>query len=79
MVVKLRCRCSKSVQNRAGEVLNVRVDCHPVVQFRIERNLVSQVSLECGPVIEPEIAAFVWVVKGRATRSLNENREVFLA
>jgi hypothetical protein len=24
------------------EVLNARVDCHPVVQFRIERNLVFQ-------------------------------------
>ena len=35
-------RCPQSLQNGAGEVLNARVDCHPVVQFRVERNLIFQ-------------------------------------
>jgi len=29
-----------------------RVDCHPVLQFRIEWNLVFQVSLDVGPMAE---------------------------
>jgi len=37
--------CRQSLQNGAGEVLNLRVDCHPVVQFRIDRNLIFQMSL----------------------------------
>jgi hypothetical protein len=52
------------LQNGAGEVLNARVDCHSVVQFRIERNLVFQMSLEFGPVIAPEISVIRWVIKG---------------
>jgi hypothetical protein len=57
-------RCGKSLQNGAGEVLNARVDCHPVVQFRVEQNLVFQVNLEVGPVSAPEIRAIRWVMKG---------------
>jgi hypothetical protein len=46
------------------KVLNARVDCHPVVQFRIERTLIFPVSLEVGPVSAPEIRAIRWVLKG---------------
>ena len=45
------------LQDGTGEVLNARVNCHPVVQFRIERKLIFQVSLEVGPVSAPEIRA----------------------
>jgi len=69
-------RCRQSLQNGAGEVLNARVDCIPVVQFRTERNLIFQVSLEVGPVSAPEIRAIRWVLNGRATRSVNEYMEV---
>ena len=72
-------RCRQSLQNSAGEVLNARVDCHPVAQFRIERNLIFQVSLEVGPVSAPEIRAIQWVLKGRVPRRANEYREVVRA
>jgi hypothetical protein len=49
------------------------------VQFRVERNLVFQVSLEVGPVSVPEIRAIRWVKKGRATCSVDEYREVVRA
>ena len=39
-------RCCQSLQNGAREFLNACVDCHPVVEFRIEQNLIFQVSLE---------------------------------
>jgi hypothetical protein len=39
-------RYYQTLQNGAGEVLNKCVDRHPVVQFRIERNLIFQLSLE---------------------------------
>jgi hypothetical protein len=64
MRATLRSRCGQSLQNGAGEVLNARVDGHPVVQFRIERNLIFQVSLEVGPDSAPEIRAIRWVLKG---------------
>jgi len=51
-------------RNGAGEVLNLRVDCHPVVQFRIECKLIFQVSLEANPVSAPEIWVIRWVLKG---------------
>ena len=57
-------RCRQSLQNGAGEVLNARVEFHPLVQFRIERNLIFQVSLEVGPVSAPEIRTIRWVLKG---------------
>jgi len=57
-------RCSQILQNGTGDVLNARVDCHPVVQFRIEQNLIIQVSLEIGPVSAPEIWAIRWGLKG---------------
>jgi hypothetical protein len=41
-------RCFKSLQDGAGEILNSRVECHPVEQFRVERNLVFSVSLKVG-------------------------------
>ena len=59
----LGCSRCQSLQNGDGDVLNARVDCHPVVQFRIELNLVFQVSLEVGPVSAPEIRAIRWVLK----------------
>jgi len=61
-------RCRQSLQNGSIDVLNARVDCHPVVQFRIERNLIFQVNLEFGTVSAPEIRANRWVLRGRATR-----------
>jgi hypothetical protein len=67
--VTLGSRCFKCLQNGAG-VLNARADCHPVEQFRFERNLVFQVSLEFGPVSTPKIRAIRWMKKGRATRSV---------
>jgi len=45
-------RCRQSLQNSAGEVLNAHVDCHPVVQFQIKRNLTFQVSLEVAVGLE---------------------------
>jgi hypothetical protein len=57
-------RCRHSLQDVAGEVLDARVDCHPVVQFRIERNFIFQVSLEIGPVSAPVVRAIRWVVEG---------------
>jgi len=71
--------CRQRLPIGAGEVLNARVDCHPVVQFRIERNLIFQVILEVGPVSVPEIKAIRWVLKGRATRCVNEYREAVRA
>jgi hypothetical protein len=56
-------RCRQSLQDGAGEVLNARVDCHPIVQFRIEQNLIFQVCLEVGPISAPEIGAIRWVMK----------------
>ena len=72
-------RCRQSLRNCAGEFLNIRVDCHPIVQFRIEQNLIFQMDLEVGPVSTPEIRAIRWVLKGRATLSVNEYREVVRA
>jgi hypothetical protein len=43
-------RYRQSLQIGTGEVLNGRVDCRPGVQFRIEWNLIFQLSLEVGPV-----------------------------
>jgi len=60
----LRSRCRQSLRSVTGEVLNARVDCHPVVQFWIERNVIFQVSLEVGPVGAPEIRAIRWVLIG---------------
>jgi hypothetical protein len=68
-------RCRQSLQDGAGKVLNACVDCHPIVQFRIERNL----CLEVGPISAHEIGVIRWVMKGRATRSVNEYREVVRA
>ena len=41
-------RCSQNLQDGAGEVLNACVDYHPIVQIRIERNMIFQVNLEVG-------------------------------
>jgi len=57
-------RCCQSFQKGAGEILNLPIDCHPVVQFQIEPNLIFQVSLKFGPVSAPEIRAIRWVLKG---------------
>jgi hypothetical protein len=57
-------RCRQNLQNGAGVVLNAHVDCNPVVQFRIERNLIFHLSLEFGRVSAPEIRAIRWVLKG---------------
>ena len=57
-------RCRQNLQDGAGEILNACVDCHPIVQFRIERNMIFQVSLEVGPISAPEIRAIRWVMKG---------------
>jgi hypothetical protein len=72
-------RCRQSLQDGAGEVLNACGDCHPIVQFRIERNLIFQVCLEVGPNSAPEIGAIRLLMKGRATCSVNEYREVIRA
>ena len=48
----------------AGEVLNACVDCHSIVQLRIERNFIFQMSLEVGPISAPEIRAIRWVMRG---------------
>ena len=55
---------SQSLQDVAEEVLNACVDYHPVLQWRIKRNLIFQVSLEVGPISAPEISAIRWVMKG---------------
>ena len=57
-------RCRQSLQDGGGEILNACVDCHPIVQFRIERNMTFQVSLDVGPISAPEIRAIRWVIKG---------------
>jgi hypothetical protein len=57
-------KCRQSLQDSAGEVLNACVDCHPIVQFRVERNLIFQVCLEVGPISAPEIGPIWWVMKG---------------
>ena len=57
-------RCSQIVHDGVGEILNECVECHPNVQFRIERNMIFQVSLEFGPISSPEIRAIRWVMKG---------------
>ena len=57
-------RCHQSLQDGAGEILNACVDCHPIVQFRIKRNMIFHVSLEVGPISGPEIRAIRWVMKG---------------
>ena len=49
------------LQNGAGEDLNARVDRHPVVLFRIEWNLIFQVSLEVDLVCAPKIRAIRYV------------------
>jgi hypothetical protein len=54
----------RNLQNGAGEVLNACVDCHPIVHFGIERNLIFQVCVEVGPISAPEIRAIRWVMKG---------------
>ena len=48
----------------ASEKFSTRVDYHPIVQFRIERNMIFQVSLEVGQISAPEIRAIRWVMKG---------------
>ena len=56
-------RCCHSLQDGGGAILNACVDCHPIVQFRIERNMIFLVSLEVGPIGASEIRAIRWVVK----------------
>ena len=53
-----------SPEDGPGEILNTGVDSHPVVQFRVERNLFFQLGLEVGTVSAPEIRAIRWVVEG---------------
>jgi hypothetical protein len=72
-------RCRQSLQDGAGVVLNVCADCYPIVQLRIEGTLFFQVCLEFGPISAPEIGAIRWVMKGLATRSVNEYLEVVRA
>ena len=57
-------RCRQSLQDGAGVILNACVDCHPIVQFRIERNMIFQVILEFGPISAPEIRVIRWLMKG---------------
>ena len=54
----------QSLQNVAGDDFNARLDSHLIVQFRIERNLFSQVRLGDGPVSALEVRAIRWTVKG---------------
>ena len=61
---KFGSRCRQSLQDGAGKILNACVDCHPIVQIRIERNMIFRVSLEFGPIIAPEIREIRWVMKG---------------
>ena len=56
-------RCRLSLQDVAGEILNECVDCHPIVQFRIEWNMIFQVSLKVGPISAVEIRAILWLRK----------------
>ena len=56
-------RCCQSLQDGVGEIVNTCVDCHPMVQFRIERTIIFQVSLEVGPISASEISAIRWVAK----------------
>ena len=46
-------RGRQTLQDGAEEVLNAYVNCHSIVQFRIERNFVFQMSLEFGPISAP--------------------------
>jgi hypothetical protein len=69
-------KCRQILRDDAEEVLNSCIDCHPIVQFQIERNLIFEMCLEVGPISVPEIGAFRWVMKGRTTRTVIENREV---
>jgi hypothetical protein len=55
---------ARNLQDCAEEVLNVIVDCHVIVHFRIERNSLFHVCLEIGPISAPEIGAIRWVMKG---------------
>jgi len=57
-------RYRQSLQDGAGKILNACVDCHPIDQFRLERYMIFQVSLEVGPISAPEIKAIRWVMKG---------------
>ena len=50
------------LQNCAG-VLNGRVYCHLVVQFRIKLNFNFQVCLEVDPLSAPESRAIRWVLR----------------
>ena len=56
-------RCRQGLQDDPGEVLNACVDCHPVLQYRVERNLIVQVSIEVGPVSATEIRTIRLVLK----------------
>jgi len=49
---------------RRRKVVIVRVDCIPFVQFRIERNLIFQLSLEFGIASASEIRAIRCVLTG---------------
>ena len=42
----VKSRCHQKLQKSAGDVLNARVDCHRVVQFRIGQYLFFHVCLE---------------------------------
>jgi hypothetical protein len=66
----------QSLQDSAEKVLNACVDCHPIVQFRVKRNLIFQLGLEVGSISAAEFEAIWWAMKGRATRSVNEYRDV---
>jgi hypothetical protein len=57
-------RRRQSLQDRAGEILNARINSNPVVQFRVGRILIFQVILEVGPVSVPEIRAIRWEEDG---------------
>ena len=50
-------RCCQSLQDGAGEILNPCVQCHPIVQFRIERNMAFLVSLRFGKISPPKSKA----------------------
>ena len=59
--------------------MNAVVDSHLILHFRIETNQFFQVSLEVVPVSAPEVRAVRWEVNGRATHSINENRDLVRA
>jgi hypothetical protein len=54
----------QSLQNGAGVVLNARVDSHLIVQIRVERNFIFQISLEFGPISAPGVSAIRCVTEG---------------